>query len=67
VVKNRVPLFGFRVDFRLLRAQLLAIQIGGPKSPQLPQAQTSDKAVAGVPLKGLGMNFYEGRSLFAIQ
>jgi hypothetical protein len=67
VVKNRVPLFGFRVDFRLLRAQLLAIQIGGPKSPQLPQAQTSDKAVAGVPLKGFRMDFHEGRSLFAIQ
>jgi hypothetical protein len=67
VVKNRVPLFGFRVDFTLLRAQLLAIQIGSPKSPQLPQAQTSDKAVAGVPLKSFRMDFYEGRSLLAVQ
>jgi len=67
VVKNRVPLFGFRVDFTLLSAQLLAIQIGSPKSPKLAQAQTSDKAIAGVSLQGLGMYFHEGRSLFAVQ
>jgi hypothetical protein len=67
VVKNKVPLFGFRVDFTLLRAQHLAIQIGSAKSPQLPQAQTSDKAVAGVPLKGFGMDLHEGRSLLAVQ
>jgi hypothetical protein len=67
VVKNRVPLFGFRVDFSLLRTQLLAIQIGRPKSPQLTQAQTSDKAVAGVPLKGFRMDLQECRSLLAVQ
>ncbi|MGA2887892.1 MAG: hypothetical protein ABSE51_07555 [Terracidiphilus sp.] len=67
MVKNRVPLFGFRVDFAQLRAQRLAIQIGSTKAPEFAHSQSSDKAVASVPLKGFGMDLHEGRSLLAVQ
>ncbi len=52
--------------FTLLRARCWPFEIGSPKSPQLPQAQTSDKAIAGVALKSFLMDFHEGCRLLAV-
>jgi len=67
VVGIRVTLPRFRVDSSLLRDEGTIAEIGSAKTPQLPQPETSDKAVAGVPLKGFGVDFHEGRSLLAVQ
>jgi hypothetical protein len=67
VVKNRVPLFGLRVDSGARRGLCPAIEICGSEAPQFACAQTGNEPGARITLEGFGMHFYEGRGLFAAE
>ena len=67
VVKNRVPLFGLRVESGVRRSLCPAKEIRGSEAPQFAYSQTGNEPGARVALEGLGMHFYEGRSLHAVE
>jgi hypothetical protein len=67
VVKNRVPLFGLRVDSGVRRVLCPTIEIRGSETPQFAYAQTSNEPGARVTLEDFGMHFYEGRCLHAVE
>lgn len=67
MVKNRVPLFCFRVDCGLLRTHQLAVKIREPETPQLANPQAADNTVAGITLEGFRVDFHNGRSLLTVQ